>query len=820
MTFPRTQDFAQLSGTVPSDGALLLPGVFATSDAGTNGVGQLKEYARGDVGLELISATATAASWWLYLWTPTNGADVAVEANVYYARVKQSSTTVRAGVCARASGSFSTSATGGVERWWNASGYTLELLINPANGTGALSLNRYNGGTGTVLATSGVLTLIESRTIELELLVADVAGNPVLIGNMNGAQIITHTDSAAGKITANGYAGFLTEHSTNGSQSDRTRTGVRGFEIGVPALDIKQLVDDFKRPNRAGADEIRLRQVWHDPTLVEASGGQISFSGTADTEQIALYQVAPRSAQYNVSVDTSLPNTTAAHRVGVVARASKSTATGGTTGFSGYAAFVIGNADELHFEKWVGGVRRTNQDIGWEIFPLTLNTSTNEFRLDVSDDPDGTVRVVIRYAGAIVATVLDPYEDAHRSAGQAGIYGLRDSGGAGALVFDNFALDDPDPGTPAFASVALRGEEVDVDAPTPAPFVSGQVEATGGTDTLVIPHQALSASDVAVWDAATRLVTITAGTPAVSEVKPTVGSGTTSVQLGYTPTAGELFRFEVRVNASSAMRLNTTLTGTQNGSNTSFTLTQTPVSPEKVRIVTDGYELLYTTDNPVPSPSYFRHVSGDTYELGYGPASSEVLRADVEIAGAVTNDLEFRETPTKITATQFQLANVPRSGQVGVTVSGARLGAGEFTVGGSLLTIAGQLDADPLPIVDYIPADFSELVLNLTPSLTYTETESVPARVERFALGYTQRSAIRTRSRRRFTCRWEYIDQGTRDTLANFFRARFGPVEQFEWTPPDRVSPVLVHLADVEFDDELRDAGVYSVRAELEELFR
>ncbi len=824
-TYPRTQDFAAMLATpnIPSNGNFLVLGDHVTADKSANAWGLAERYGAGDVGIGRNSATVSGAAWLAYMPIAST-ANMIVSARLYWKRLKGTAADVAFGVMGRLS-AITDGATGGgaPERWFTASAYTAEVAVTVATQTGVLTIKRVVAGVPTTLATSASFPVTDGRSYNVELRISGTGATVVLNAFVDGALKASFSDTSGSRITATGRFGFRAEFNTNGTQTNQTRTGCRGFtakDFGT----ITFVDDDFDRPNRTDADENYIRSLWHASLAVVTTGGSIQYTTPNDSHRLSLYQVRPRSAAYDVKAKITHPNGTSAHWLGLAVHASKSTATAVLTDFTGYlvrlrADSATNNVEVLRY--LAGTLSRT-----WTASATLTTAVAKELRVAVDFDND-EVRVRVFYDGALVLTVRDKDANRVQEAGLAGLYLFRASAGTGTLIIDDWTLDDPAPaGTPTGASVALLGEQYVIAPPASASYAFGKVIAPGGTATLTIPYQAVDNLGVALWATTSRLWPTPSTNPTANdEFKCTPGAGTTALLLNFTPLAGTVFSYEVKLAAGS-VALNRKPTGTQNGVNKDFALTVTPTAPEKVRPSVNGYELEYTASDPPGDDGKFTIVSTTTLRLNFGPAAGVRILADAQTSAPGATDPVFQEALAKLSDTQWQAADVPATGAMSTAFRGSHFtpvdvnpGPDQLVLAGSIVVFGTAVPDPDVPRATYLKADFSALTITIKPSLVYEEEERRPAREHEFELYYCARSPLAQKSRRLFHYQWDAVGQGDRDTLVGFLRARKACVEQFTVTPPDEGATVLVHVREFTFQYAKHDVGAFRVAAVLEELF-
>jgi len=85
--------------------------------------------------------------------------------------------------------------------------------------------------------------------------------------------------------------------------------------------------------------------------------------------------------------------------------------------------------------------------------------------------------------------------------------------------------------------------------------------------------------------------------------------------------------------------------------------------------------------------------------------------------------------------------------------------------------------------------------------------------------GYDTTWPHRATNRRRWRIEHRNITKTQRDTVVNFFNARQGPVEAFNFTHPETGATIKVHFLSDKISPIKHEPNVYTIRLELEELF-
>jgi phage-related protein len=818
-TFPRTDDFAFLAGSLPADGAGWVAGDHIFLDKSDDEFGQMARWAFRDHGIEATDASTPATSWMAWRFAPAND-NVRVKGRFFWRHVSGTEQPVQCGVMARLQAIGSTAA-GPPARWYEASCYVAQAEIDPETETASLFLRRVDAGVVTDLEEVAGYEWPAGRSRELELRVDNVpVGKVRLYLLVGGEELAQFEDPAVSALTVGGLYGFQTMDAA--AAGGESRTGIREFRASRYSNDTVYLHDDFDRPNRVDdAPEYHLRSLWGPFTGLEQVSGAIRpTSASEDAGRFAMYQVRPTEADYDVQADFTFA-TSDRHWGGLCVRASKASTAADLAGFTGYLARLrIDDAeDNLELLKVVAGtvidIERASVSGLATATPITLN---------VQVDGDVDTRVRVRVNGDLELTYDDELADRHERAGQAGVY-LLSATATPNVSAAAFELDDPDPAADTVTVPATGDEHVGLSEKTFA-IVEISDQCNGSRTSFSLPAVPASDSAVALFWNGVR-VRDAGGTPGAIEHSTDAASST--VRTGFAPLSIDRLIAEFPIDGNEDFVMGEVPAGTINGTNKQFTIAEEATAPEAVRVFVHGLRLKYAGTTTTPAVDEYSFPTSLDLRVGIAPVAGGQFCVDYPKDSAAPTNPVFGEVPAgSVNGVNqaFALAARPNSNiEAAVYINGYRLSAGyaspsavEVGLSEFDVTLGDVPSGDDWLVADYLLAGDYEEVLDLVPDLPWTPTIRSGTIGARFEYGYEQVVPTMVSTRATYPLKASGITKAKRDYVKEFIDRRVGPYQQFLWTPPDSDEPVSVHLGDRSYREMKLAPDVYSVELMLEQL--
>lgn len=806
-TYPRTDAFTALTGSLPANGAAYIPGWHEASDPGADAIGTPNRYGTRDAGVKWADANTDAVAWWAYRETAAS-ADVLVDGMFFWRHVSGSQRDVSVGLMARATAYAST----GSGYWYGLTGYILTAAIDVSAGTADLTVSRVNAGTVTQLGTYSGLPWAENQNIRLGLQVRKVVSAVAWVEVFaDGQRLILGVDTSP--IATAGHYGLLTSDAK--TTTSETRASCRQFRAQAWRASTYWLDDDWDRPNRsAAAASYYTTSLWTPATLMETASGQVSYSSEDATHRVALWQARPYAVGYYVEASVTLASALYENWGGVVARASVSGSAGDWVGFTGYVALFGTHTatDNLQVRKYVGGTLVASATASLSVTAASAHT----IRLTVSGTD--TVTAVLKLDGTDRVTLTDTAESRLTQAGQAGLYGYRHAS-AGAIVFDGFTLSDG--AAPSTSITQLNVSDERTVGSTN--YVQGEdlsASCNGVTTTFALANTPASTSEVAVFLGGVRL--LYDATPSAAW-EYSVSTGGPSVTLGAAPPGGSTLVVDYVLDGNDDVVVGEEPFGAKNGSNKIFSLAEWP--KDDIRLFQAGMRLTPTTGSP--GVGQYRR-SSKTLLLGTAPTSGQALYADYVKRTAATAQPIISEVPagTKNGGNRiFTLAKTPATpaqcalfhGGTRLRLAGSSPGSGEFVLVGRTITLGVAPESGDSLLADYVRADIATGLFEYVPDYVVPVSRDMPHVAWRSEYGYEQGFPITTTMRRTVQASFLARTKTERDSILAFFAARGGSYQEFTWTCPKDSTASLWHLSGP-LRDIKQAPDVYDIHATLEEL--
>jgi len=817
VSLPRTDVYTPLVGSIPSDGALWIPGDHVAVDKVVAAYGTLNRYGRLDTGVIYASSTVPASSWMACRALPPT-AEVRVRSRFFWRHVAGDRQPVTCGVMARLQ-NISGTATG-PERWFEGDAYILEVAIDPETELAELAVYRVDQGVKTSMQSVSDLAWPEDKNRIPELRVNDLGDGSVrLSAILDGDIIFRVVDPAASALTGIGACGFLT--SCGKTTDGQTRASIR--EIEIDQLDGTAVMsDDFDRPNRLGSSaDYYLRSLWHVAAGAPTSGGQLSY-GSETGDRIVLFQVRPATADYEVQADVTFPNFQR-QWIGFVARAGKPDGAEGIGGFTGYlAALKIGSStDNVQLWKYLDG--DVEETASFDAGGFSANVAI-ALKLTVETAATQTT-LQLRANGTLIGSLIDKSLTQLVQPGQVGFYLARPIGSTGSLKIDNFELTDGSAEEDEFENLPIADEDVGA-IPRYFQFGVDLSDQIDGVRTVFdLPVTPAGAASVVPRHNGHYLERTTGS---VDPGKYSVQVGDATITLGVAPQLGDTLRVDVAEAENEDLVLNEVPVGTKDGNNRLFAIATAPYAQGAIRVRHNGRRVHYqeTWD---PGDGRFAQPAGKLVLLGTAPFADDVLEVDYVKVGAVAHNPVFGAAAAGTrdgSNRRFVLPFPPNSPSELVPVlSGYSMTPGDpstdetaFSVSGNVVTLGlAPNDEDDLEC-DMVRADLFESTLSAAADYVISASEEFASVVRKFESGHVESFPMMTKGRRTLQCTFGNRPKAEADALVDFFKARRGPYQQFSWLAPDDEVATSWHLRNPEVKKTMHATGVYSVTVVLEEL--
>lgn len=811
-TLPRTDSFAFLAGSIPSDASGWVHGDHIATDKASSAYGAATRWGARDFGVASTVADTPARSW--FAWrVPTAQQAVRVRGRFFWRHVEGERQDVRLGLMARLQ-SISSTASGPPARWYAGDAYTLDVEVDTTAETATLGLYRVDQGVPSLLDELEDFAWPEAREKELELRITNRGNGSVRLElRVADEEVLRVIDEPATALTAAGAYGWMASDAR--TADGRTRSAIRSFTAAQYASGNVILEDDYARPNRIDATPAYyVRSLWGPfAGLEQVSGAIRPTTASEDFGRIALAQIRPTDPDY--TVEATFTFASGAHWGGLVARASKASTAADLAGFTGYLARlrVDTSTDNLEVLKVVAGT--VIDTVTASVSGLSTGVAV-ALLLDVSGDTEVVVKAKVN--GTLRLTYRDELVDRHTRAGQAGIYMLSATSSPGVSL-TAFELDDPPSADDTVTVLELPDEDAGIVEPEFA-IVDLTAQVNGSRTTFTLPSQPSGDGVVALFHNGRRLAYDT--TPAADQYS--VDAVGLEVTTGFTPAVGDTLAAEYPLVGNSSYTMNEVPTGSVNGSNRLFLLSTQPHAASQVRVYVEGVRLRHIDSLSLNPDQYSLPTS---LQLLVGVAPSDHIVVDYRKASAGAGNPVFGQIPAgsidgvNRTFTPATAANSPS--QAGVYLNGYRLGLAsgeadttEFAAQGNAFVLGDTPSGSDWVLVDSIQADNFLAELELAPDYSFTVEERFLTLSATFAYDYEQTLPVMEQSRERWPVVASGLTTAQHAALVAFLRARKGPLTQFLWTPPDATEPVSVHVAESGFSSRKVGPDVFTVSFVLE----